>query len=162
VARAEQSDLSFLPTLSCCSSASQWLLRRPGPGRQVDPSGISYTSKWYPKPVTETWTSEGPVGVGSTSRSEARAFGVRVENDAEVTVFDRDRALGLRSLSGPVPFDKDIELTPTEEGTRIHWVTELRPHGIYKAIVALTIRAHTQTTRQGLLKLKVLMESGAL
>jgi uncharacterized protein YndB with AHSA1/START domain len=137
-------------------------IRRPPPDVFGVLSDVENTSKWYPKPVTETWTSEGPVGVGSTRRSEGRAFGVRVENDAEVTVFDRDRALGLRSLSGPVPFDIEIRLTPTEDGTSVHWVTDLQPRGIYTAVVGLTMRAHTQATRRGLLNLKELMESGAL
>ncbi|HSJ82932.1 MAG TPA: SRPBCC family protein [Acidimicrobiia bacterium] len=125
-------------------------------------SDVENTSKWYPKPVTERWTSEGPVGVGSTRRSEARAFGLRVKNDAEVTVFDRDQALGLKSISGAVPFDTIIRVNPVEEGSSVHWVTDLRPHGIFTVIVALTMRAHTRTTRQGLLNLKALMESGVL
>lgn len=125
-------------------------------------SDVENTRKWYPKPVTEKWTSEGPVGVGSTRRSEARAFGMRVENDAEVTVYDRDQALGLRSITGPVPFDIDIRISPTEEGTRVDWVTDLRPRGLYKAVVALTMPAHTRTTHRGLLNLKSMMESGAL
>jgi hypothetical protein len=125
-------------------------------------SDVENTTKWYPKPVTETWTSTGPVGVGSTRRSEARAFGMRVENDAVVTIFDRDEALGLRSLSGAVPFDIEIRLTPTEDGTSVNWVTDLRPHGMYRLVVPLTIGAHTRATRQGLLNLKELMESGAL
>jgi uncharacterized protein YndB with AHSA1/START domain len=125
-------------------------------------SDVENTTKWYPKPVTETWTSTGPVGVGSTRRSEARAFGMRVENDAVVTIFDRDKALGLRSLSGAVPFDIEIRLTHTEDGTSVNWVTDLRPHGMYRLVVPLTIGAHTRATRQGLLNLKELMESGAL
>jgi hypothetical protein len=82
-------------------------------------SDVENTSTWYPKQVTERWTSEGPVGVGSTRRSEGRAFGLRVVNDAEVTIFDRDQALGLRSLSGAVPFDIEIRLTPTDGGTAL-------------------------------------------
>lgn len=125
-------------------------------------SDVENTSKWYPKPVIEKWTSEGPVGVGSTRRSTARAFGMPVENDAVVTIFDRDQALGLRSLTGSVPFEIEIRLTPSNEGTDVHWATDLRPRGIYKAVVALTMSAHTRATRQGLMNLKELMESGAL
>jgi carbon monoxide dehydrogenase subunit G len=125
-------------------------------------SDVENTSKWYSKPVIETWTSTGPVGVGSTRRSEARALGLRVVNDAEVTIFDRDRALGLKSLSGAVPFETEIRLIPTEGGTSVNWVTDLRPHGIYRLVVPLTVGAHTRATRQGLLNLKELMESGVL
>jgi carbon monoxide dehydrogenase subunit G len=137
------------------------VIRRPPADVFAVLSNVENTSKWYSKQVTERWTSEGPVGVGSTRRSEGRAFGVRVENDAEVTVFDRDRALGLRSLSGAVPFEIEIRLTPAEGGTSVSWVTDLRPHGIYRAVVALTMGAHTRATRRGLLNLKELMESGA-
>lgn len=137
-------------------------IRRPRADVFAVLSNVENTSKWYPKPVTEQWTSAGPVGVGSTRRSEARAYGLRIQNNAEVTVFDRDEALGLKSISGAVPFDIHIRLTPTEDGTSIHWITDLRPHGIYKAIVPLTIRAHTSTTHRGLLNLKDMMESGEL
>jgi hypothetical protein len=61
-----------------------------------------------------------------------------------------------------VPFDIEIRLSPTEDGTSVNWVTDLRPHGIYLVVVPLTIGAQTRATRQGLLNLKDLMESGAL
>jgi carbon monoxide dehydrogenase subunit G len=125
-------------------------------------SNVENTSKWYPKQVIETWTSEGPVGVGATRHSTARVFGRRVENDAEVTIFAPYEALGLRSLSGAVPFEIEIRLTPSADGTEVHWVTDLQPPGIYKAVVALTMSAHTRATRRGLMNLKGLMESGAL
>jgi hypothetical protein len=138
------------------------VIRRPPADVFAGLSDVENTSTWYPKQVTERWTSEGPVGVGSTRRSEGRAFGLRVVNDARVTIFDRDRALGLRSLSGAVPFDIEIRLTPTEGGTSVNWVTDLQPHGFYRAVVALTVGAHTRATRRGLSTLKELMESGAL
>lgn len=125
-------------------------------------SNVENTAAWYPAEVTEYWTSEGPVGVGSTRRAEGKAYGAKTVNDAEVTVYRPYEALGLRSISGAVPFEMWFAFTPVEGGTEVTWVTEMRPAGIYRLIVPLTSGLHTRLSRRGFENLKRLMESGEL
>lgn len=125
-------------------------------------SDVEKTSSWYPAEVTEYWISDGAPRVGSIRRSEGKAYGIRTVNDAEVTVFQPHEALGLRSVSGPVPFEISILLVPEGAGTKVTWTTTLRPEGAYRVIVPLTSGLHHRQTRKGLENLKRLMESGEL
>jgi carbon monoxide dehydrogenase subunit G len=125
-------------------------------------SDVDKTSTWHPAAIEEHWTSEGPVGVGSTRKAVGKAFGIRSENEAEVTVFEPHRALGLKSISGPVPYEISIDLEPVDEDTKIDWVTEMKPEGLYKPIVSLTFGVFMRQLERGLQNLKDLMESGKL
>lgn len=125
-------------------------------------SDVEKTPTWHPSAIEERVTSDGPVGVGSTRRSIGRAFGVRVENEAEVTVFEPNQALALRSIDSPVPFEISIVLTPTADGTRIVWTEELSATGVASVIVRATKRLRDAQTAKGLARLKALMESGEL
>ena len=42
-------------------------------------------SKWQSSNLSSKWTSEGPVGVGSTVRSVSRMLGRDMEMDMEIT-----------------------------------------------------------------------------
>jgi uncharacterized protein YndB with AHSA1/START domain len=125
-------------------------------------SNVENTAAWYPAEVTEYWTSDGPVGVGSTRRAEGKAYGAKTVNDAEVTVYQPYDALGLRSISAPVPFEMSFRFTPVTKGTEVTWVTELRPAGMYRLIVPLTFGLHSRLGRRGMENLKRLMETGQL
>lgn len=125
-------------------------------------SDVEKTAMWYPSPVSEHWTSEPPVGVGSTRKSVGKAFGVRTENEAVVTVFEPNEALGLRSTSGPVPFEISILFSADNGATHLRWINQLNPTGLSRLVVALTSRLHERQTERGLGNLKRLMESSQL
>jgi uncharacterized membrane protein len=125
-------------------------------------SDVRNTPKWHPSAIEEYFTSDPPVGVGSTRKSIAKAFGIRVENEAEVTVFDPNNALGLRSIQSPVPFEISILLTEVDGATTITWTEDLRPSGFLRAVTRVTSRLQNRQTRIGLRQLKQLIESGAL
>jgi len=125
-------------------------------------SDVEKTPVWHPAGVEERWTSEPPVGVGSTRIAVEKVFGTQFENEAVVTVFEPYRALGLKSISGPVPFEVDIRLTPLGASTRIEWKTQMRPEGFYRVIVPITFRFFIRQLESGLDNLKRLMETEAL
>ena len=125
-------------------------------------SDVEKTSVWHPATVEEYWSSEGPVGVGSIRIAIGKAFGVRSENEAEVTVFEPNRALGLRVISGPVPAEISIDFVTVDEGTKVNWVTEMRPRGLFKLIVEMTFGVFMRQLENGLETLKEMMESGKL
>lgn len=125
-------------------------------------SDVEKTAQWHPAAVEEHWTSEGPVGVGSTRVAVGKAFGMRAENEAEVTVYRPNKALGLRSISGPVPFEVTILFSEVHDGTRVEWVTETNPSGVFKLIVPLTFGVYRRQTEKGLQNLKELMESDSI
>jgi len=123
---------------------------------------VEKTAIWHPSAIEERWTSSGPVGVGSTRHSVGKAYGAKVENEAEVTVFQPNRALGLRSIDSPVPFEISIEFEAVDGETMILWTETLRPAGAYKPVVSLTEPLHRRQTLRGLARLNELMETGEL
>lgn len=124
-------------------------------------SDVEKTASWHPAGVEERWTSEPPVRVGSTRVAVEKVLGRHYENEAVVTVFEPNRALGMKSISGPVPFEVDIRLTPVGSGTKIDWETVMRPEGFYRVIVPMTFRFFIRQLESGLNELKQQMEEGA-
>ena len=125
-------------------------------------SDVEKTSAWHPNTVREYWTSDGPVGVGSTRHAVAKSFGVRAENEAVVTVFDPGKALGLRSIDSPIPFSIHIGFEPTEAGTQVEWIVDMEASGPYRLIGSLAISAFMRQLELGLNQLGSLMDSGEL
>lgn len=125
-------------------------------------SDVEQTSRWHPNTVREYWTSDGPVGVGSTRRAVAKSLGVRSENEAVVTVYEQGKALGLRSVDSPIPFAIDIRFEPIGGGTQVDWLVEMQPEGTFKVIAPLAIGVFVRQLESGLGRLKSMMESGEL
>lgn len=125
-------------------------------------SDVENTPRWHPQVIEEHRISDGPVRVGSTRRATGQAFGIRETNEAEVTVFEPPSALGERSISGRVPFEISIHLTPVPEGTEIIWTTDLRPTGFHRLVVFLTAAVQRRLTKHALENLRRLMEVGEL
>ena len=125
-------------------------------------SDVEKTPIWSSAAVEEHWTSEGPVGVGSTRRAVGRSFGVRSENETVVTDFEPNQKLGLKSVSSPVPFQIAIMFEPIGQGTRIDWVQELKPEGFYRLVIPLFFKAGMRVIRRDLETLKELLEAGTL
>ena len=142
-------------------SVSIWIDRPPKAVFAVL-SDVEKTALWHPAGVEERWTSDGPIGVGSTRVAHERVLGRSYETEATVTVYEPFRALGLASTTGPVPFDVAIQLEGADGGTRVMWTTTMRPTGAKRLIVPLAFRGFIRQLEKGLLNLKSLMESGRL
>ena len=125
-------------------------------------SDVEKTATWHPNTVEEYWTSEGGTRVGSTRRAVAKSFGVRAENEAVVTVFESGRALGLKSIESPIPFEITIEFSEVAGGTQVEWETVMHPSGAYRLFGSSLMRAFTKQLDVGLRTLKELMEGGRL
>lgn len=125
-------------------------------------SDVEKTAQWHPATIEEHWTSEGETRVGSTRRAVAKSFGVRSENEAEVTVYDPGRALGLKSIDSPVPFEIGIQFEQVGDSTRVDWDVAMNPSGVYRLLGSTLIDAFMRQLDLGLNHLKSQMESDEL
>ena len=75
--------------------------------------------KWRKTSVSSEWTSEGPVGVGSTQHSVDKFLGRNIESDSEITVWDPPNEYGWKSVGGPIPYELSMKFTPDGGGTQI-------------------------------------------
>ena len=125
-------------------------------------SDVEKTAAWHPATVEEYWTSEGDTRVGATRRAVAKSFGVRSENEAEVVVYEEGKALGLKSIDSPIPFEIGIQFKEADEGTEVEWDVAMNPSGAFRLFGSSVINAFMKQLDLGLSQLKTLMESNAL
>lgn len=125
-------------------------------------SDVEKTAEWHPATVEEYWTSEGETRVGSTRRAVAKSFGVRSENEAVVTIYDPGRALGLKSIDSPIPFDIGIQIQQVGDDTRVDWDVAMNPSGAFRLFGSSVISAFMKQLDLGLSQLKTRMESNEL
>jgi uncharacterized membrane protein len=64
-------------------------------------------------------TSEGPIGVGTTTREVTQFLGRKIETTAEVTEYVKNKVVASKSTSGPIPFKFRTSFEPVEEGTKV-------------------------------------------
>lgn len=125
-------------------------------------SDVTQTPRWHPAATEEYWTSDGPIGVGSTRRAVSRSMGIRAENEAVVTAFEPGTALGLRSLDSPIPFEMSIALAEAPGGTEIDWSVRMSGAGWRRPMATVGLSAFMRQLEVGLGNLKRLMEAGEL
>jgi len=77
----------------------------------TDPAKVKL---WRKSSVSAEWTSEGPVGVGSTQHSVGKFLGRNLESDSEITVWNPPSEYGWKSVGGPIPYEVSMKFT-TEE-----------------------------------------------
>lgn len=125
-------------------------------------SDVEKTALWHPATVEEHPTTPGEPGVGSQRVAVSRSLGMRSENEAVVTLYEPNRALGLKSIESPIPFEIGIAFEPIPDGTRVEWKMAMEPTGFYRWFGSFAMRAFIGQLDTGLGNLKGLMESGDL
>jgi hypothetical protein len=87
-------------------------------------------------------TSAGPIGRGTRFRTEAMTRGRFMEMAYEITAYERPQRLASR-LSKRLPI-MDVQSTetfdPVPGGTRMRWLWEVEPRGVFRLMPALLAR----------------------
>jgi uncharacterized protein YndB with AHSA1/START domain len=123
----------------------------------TDPENLR---SWQETLVELRQVSNGPIGVG-TRLVEVRSFlGKRVESELEVTAYEPDRRLDLRTVSGPISFEVSHTLDATPGGTRLHVEGEAERGGRFRLADALVARQARRQFRADFERLKQLLEAG--
>jgi uncharacterized protein YndB with AHSA1/START domain len=118
---------------------------------------VSNLPRWQKSSISVH--ADGPMEVGTRVREVRRFLGRRLENDLEVTEFERPRLLTLRATSGPVPFTVRHELSPTDRGTRLDFVGEGDPGKFFRLAEALVERRARSEFTRDFARLKKLIEA---
>ena len=122
---------------------------------------VENAPKWS-RAVEERMTTTGPFAVGSRRRAVVKSFGTRSENEAEVTEFEPNRRLALRTTEAPFTARIAIDLEGFGGRRRIKWVADFEPGGLLKPIGPLLAAYYHRSFQKDLDNLKRLMETGAL
>ena len=114
---------------------------------------------WQSSAQSGEWTSEGPVGVGSTQRSVDRFLGRKMETSAVVSIWDPPNEMGLKSVGGPFPFGFTMKLESKENGTQLTVSGTAEFRGFFKlaeGLVARQLRRQVDTDSEAL---KLILEA---
>ena len=121
------------------------------------------TPRWSPSAIEEHMTTAGPVGIGSRRHATVKAFGGRtMENETEVTAFERNRRMEMKSISGPLDFRAGWTFHEVAGGTRVDWIWDFHGRGLFRATGPLLAGAFKWQFQKDLNRLKAMMEAGEL
>lgn len=125
-------------------------------------SDLEGNSKWRPGQIEAKKTSESPIGVGTTYRTVNNVLGRRMEGEMQVTAYEPNRQYTVKSKSGYFPFEARRIFEPVEGGTRVRFVVEAEPGGLFKLAEPLVESMARRRLEADVATLKDLMEAHAL
>ena len=111
-------------------------------------------------PVTEAkQTSEGPVGVGTTSTHVTQMLGRKFESNYEVTDYQPNTSYSAKTTSGPVPIEEHLSFETVEGGTKVTVAGELNAAGFFKLAEPILGRIIKRQVGHDVAMLKELLEA---
>lgn len=110
-----------------------------------------------------TWTSEPPIGVGSTYEQHARFLGRSVRSTFVVTAYEPGRRITIKSVESTFPIKVDRVVEPTgPESCRVTAVISGGPQGTIAGLVGPFVGRMAQNSiNRDYDRLVEVLESGA-
>ncbi len=104
-------------------------------------------------------TSEGSIGVGTTTREVSQFLGRKIETTSEVTEYIKNKVVASRSTSGPIPFKFRTRFEPVEEGTKVTMEFEGEVGGFFKMAESLVLKMGMKQIEKDFNTLKEILEA---
>jgi uncharacterized protein YndB with AHSA1/START domain len=121
------------------------------------------TPRWSANAIEEHMTTQGPAAIGSRRRATVRRFGGgTTENEIEITEFEPNERIAVRSIESAVPFTSSLSFTPVGDATRVDWRWDFALRGWLRPLGGLVGSMFARTLRHDLQRLKSMMEAGEL
>jgi len=105
--------------------------------------------------------SSEPMGVGTRMQDVRTFLGRKIDSTVEVTAYDPPKVFGLKTVTGPVPFEITHTLEAANGGTRITFRGEGEPGGFFKLAEPIVARTAERRFKTDFETLKELVEAGA-
>jgi carbon monoxide dehydrogenase subunit G len=104
------------------------------------------------------WTSEPPVGVGSTFRSVDRFMGRDADATSEITIWDPPHMYAFKSVGGSFPAEFTLRFESKEAGTELTSRGEIEFTGLMKLVEWLFGKQIERQAQDDFNTLKLLLE----
>jgi uncharacterized membrane protein len=114
--------------------------------------------KWQPFPEAEQ-TSQGPMGVGSTTKGTIRMMGLSMKWTAKVTEYELNRKFGKNINSGPITNEQHNTYDPIEGGTKFTIVYDMKVGGLMKPFSPIVVSSMRKALKKALSNLKGILEA---
>jgi uncharacterized protein YndB with AHSA1/START domain len=122
----------------------------------VDPNN---TAQWAGPVVEARQTSEGPVGLGTTSTRVTQFLGRTMEATYEIIEYEPNSYYKDKMTSGPVPINGRISFEPVDDGTKVTIQGEIEAAGFFKLAEPILSRMARRQTETDAQTLKDLLEA---
>ncbi|UCH59176.1 MAG: SRPBCC family protein [Anaerolineales bacterium] len=108
-----------------------------------------------------SWTSDGPIGVGSTWKTTANLLGREMEAEMQITDWQPPSQTTFKAISGPIPVEVTAKVEPQEGGTLLTFSGKVELGGFFKLAEGLAAKQLENQMNADNQRLKKLLESGA-
>jgi carbon monoxide dehydrogenase subunit G len=115
-------------------------------------------TKWRESAISGEWTSDGPIGVGSTQHTVDKLLGREIESTLEVTAWDPPRKVGIKTVGGPMPYEATQTFESMEGGTQLTFSGHAEIGGFFKLAEGLVGKQLEKQIDKDLNSLKQYME----
>jgi len=121
---------------------------------------MSNNPNWQRGQVICTWTSQPPIGVGSTYDQEAKFVGTTLTSSFEVTEFEPGRLIRIMTTSGNMPIDVTRVVEPVApQSCRVTATVRGQPPLVMRLLGPLLRAMLRNSVRRDYVTLKSLLES---
>lgn len=114
--------------------------------------------KWQPFPEAEQ-TSQGPMGVGSTTKGTIRMMGASMKWTAKVTEYEPNGRFGKDIISGSITIEQHNTYEPIEGGTKFTVVYDMKVGGLMKLFSPVVVSSMRKALIKALNNLKGILEA---
>ena len=103
----------------------------------VDPKN---TAQWAGPVIEAEKTSEGPIGLGTTSKRVTQFLGRTMEGTYEIIEFEPNSYYRDKTTSGPVPMKSRISVESVKDGAKVTIEGTIEAAGFFKLAEPLISR----------------------
>jgi uncharacterized protein YndB with AHSA1/START domain len=114
--------------------------------------------KWQPFPEAEQ-TSQGPMGVGATTRGTIRMMSLTMKWTAKVTEYETNRKYGKDIVCSAITNEQHNTYDPIEGGTKFTIVYNMKVGGLMKLLSPVMVSSMHKALKKALGNLKVILEA---
>jgi uncharacterized protein YndB with AHSA1/START domain len=135
----------------------------PGPVAEVAAYAADPTNApaWYVSISTVEWETSPPIAVGSRIAFVARFLGRRIAYTYEVTEYEPELRLVMRTAQGPFPMETTYTWQPVEGGTRMTLRNRGTPSGFGSVAAPMIAAAMRRANRNDLAMLAAVLAADA-
>ena len=120
------------------------------------------SAQWQSYIDSAEWTSNGPVGVGSTFKTLGKFMGRNVDSELTVTGWEPPRMVSFKSINGPFPMEVTNTLEAQDGGTQLTSTGQADIGGFFKLAEGLVGKQIEKQIETDNYTLKLMMESDQL
>jgi uncharacterized membrane protein len=106
-------------------------------------SDLEKVPQWQSALAEVERITKSPLGVGSLYKSERKFLGRKLEAEIELIVYELNKRIVFRSISGSTPFEQSYVFEITPQGTRLTTLLELHTTGLMvlaEPLIASSVR----------------------